>query len=330
LLAIKASYYTSEMLFSVFLVEHCGSIVKVVEFVQPLCYNVLMGTSIVIVPKSPQRKIHIDVFVDFLCPFCGKFQKNWGSALNRLVEYGKISLEYHPLVWIDQYSNGAHYSLRSACASLLVASADSDTSGVQCTSSSQAWSYISKLFERGVQPQEAARYSEEAGSNEALANHAAEIGAPISVADQIRSGEFGSLPETLKTLTEEIRLHGTIPHTPSVFINGTYWEHDTPVDIKCLNHSYSDFGRSVMARIAQIPRGEVRSYAQIAAEVGSPRAARAVGTVCRTNPLPLLIPCHRVVPSSFLTAPLRKNIGQYSLGGADIKWALLCEELGCA
>lgn len=55
------------------------------------------------------------------------------------------------------------------------------------------------------------------------------------------------------------------------------------------------FRRAVLAAVGGIPRGEVRTYAQVAAAVGRPRAARAVGEVMRTNPIPVLIPCHRVV-----------------------------------
>lgn len=64
-----------------------------------------------------------------------------------------------------------------------------------------------------------------------------------------------------------------------------------------------------------IPRGSVRSYAEIAKLVGSPRGARAIGTVNRMNPLPIVVPCHRVIRSGML-------IGGYS-GGLDRKRFLL-------
>jgi O-6-methylguanine DNA methyltransferase len=62
--------------------------------------------------------------------------------------------------------------------------------------------------------------------------------------------------------------------------------------------SCTPFRRAVLDEVARIPRGQVRTYAEVAASVGSPRAARAVGEVMRTNPIPVLIPCHRVVRSS--------------------------------
>jgi methylated-DNA-[protein]-cysteine S-methyltransferase len=57
------------------------------------------------------------------------------------------------------------------------------------------------------------------------------------------------------------------------------------------------FQEKVWAAIARIPLGQTRSYGEIAEEVGHPRAARAVGSACGANPLPLFVPCHRVVAS---------------------------------
>lgn len=57
----------------------------------------------------------------------------------------------------------------------------------------------------------------------------------------------------------------------------------------------SDFERAVWAEIALIPYGEMRTYGELAAAVGDPGAARAVGTACNHNPIPLIVPCHRVV-----------------------------------
>ena len=76
-----------------------------------------------------------------------------------------------------------------------------------------------------------------------------------------------------------------------------------PVDLR----SRSDFARAVLERTARIPRGEMKSYAWVAAQIGKPRAVRAVGTALGTNPVPLIIPCHRVVPSS-------GGIGNYVFG----------------
>src|SRR5205823_802173 len=62
----------------------------------------------------------------------------------------------------------------------------------------------------------------------------------------------------------------------------------------------TDFERAVLMKTLEIPRGEVRTYAWVAREIGRPRAVRAVGTALRRNPVPILIPCHRVIRSDGL------------------------------
>jgi methylated-DNA-[protein]-cysteine S-methyltransferase len=57
----------------------------------------------------------------------------------------------------------------------------------------------------------------------------------------------------------------------------------------------TDFERAVWQALALIPYGEMRTYGQIAAQVGQPDAARAVGVACNHNPLPVVVPCHRVI-----------------------------------
>ena len=81
----------------------------------------------------------------------------------------------------------------------------------------------------------------------------------------------------------------------------------------------SDFERAVWMKALEIPRGQVRPYGWIAAEIGRPRAVRAVGTALGHNPVPLIVPCHRVVRSDGM-------IGQYSLGGPENKRTILTAE----
>lgn len=59
-----------------------------------------------------------------------------------------------------------------------------------------------------------------------------------------------------------------------------------------------DFGRDVLAELARVPYGELTTYGTLAARAGRPRAARAVGTVMNRNPVPIVLPCHRVVGST--------------------------------
>jgi methylated-DNA-[protein]-cysteine S-methyltransferase len=58
------------------------------------------------------------------------------------------------------------------------------------------------------------------------------------------------------------------------------------------------FAREVLAELANVPYGQTTTYGALAAKVGAPRAARAVGTVMNRNPIPIVLPCHRVVGAS--------------------------------
>jgi O-6-methylguanine DNA methyltransferase len=80
----------------------------------------------------------------------------------------------------------------------------------------------------------------------------------------------------------------------------------------------SEFERAVLLKVRQIPRGEVRPYAWVAREIGAPKAVRAVGSALGRNPIPLLIPCHRVVRSD-------GNAGEY-IFGRQAKRILLATE----
>ncbi|MCC7078073.1 MAG: MGMT family protein [Acidimicrobiia bacterium] len=66
-------------------------------------------------------------------------------------------------------------------------------------------------------------------------------------------------------------------------------------DLRLDLRSVTDFQASVLHATAGIPVGEVRSYAWVADEIGHPRAVRAVGSALAANPVPILVPCHRVV-----------------------------------
>jgi len=83
--------------------------------------------------------------------------------------------------------------------------------------------------------------------------------------------------------------------------------------------SLTTFQRAVLEQTRRIPRGEVRSYAWIAREIGHPQAVRAVGTALARNPLPFVIPCHRVIHGD-------GALGQYSGGGEGTKERVLSYE----
>jgi O-6-methylguanine DNA methyltransferase len=81
---------------------------------------------------------------------------------------------------------------------------------------------------------------------------------------------------------------------------------EVPLD---LTH-VTPFQRRVLDTVRGIPRGEVRPYVWVAREVGSPGASRAVGNVMANNPIPLIVPCHRVVRNDGHT-------GSYAFGAAE-------------
>lgn len=89
------------------------------------------------------------------------------------------------------------------------------------------------------------------------------------------------------------------------------------IDLDLRGHS--PFEQDVWRKALEIPRGEVRPYGWVAAEIGRPRAVRAVGTALGHNPVPLIVPCHRVVRTD-------GTIGQYSLGGPGNKRTILAAE----
>jgi len=89
---------------------------------------------------------------------------------------------------------------------------------------------------------------------------------------------------------------------------------EVPVDLRLAR----GFRRTVLEHLRTIPYGSVESYAAVASASGSPAAVRAAGTACATNPVPVLVPCHRVVRSD-------GSLGRY-LGGVEVKAALLALE----
>lgn len=86
---------------------------------------------------------------------------------------------------------------------------------------------------------------------------------------------------------------------------------DVPLDLSLSR----GFRRLVQTRLPEIGYGETRSYRDMAELVGNPKAVRAVGTACATNPLPIVVPCHRVLRSD-------GTLGGY-VGGTAAKTALL-------
>ncbi|MBW3575066.1 MAG: methylated-DNA--[protein]-cysteine S-methyltransferase [Actinobacteria bacterium] len=98
------------------------------------------------------------------------------------------------------------------------------------------------------------------------------------------------------------------------YFDGVRRQFDLVLDLRLAR----GFRRRVLDHLRAIPYGTTSSYTTVAAAAGSPAAVRAVGSACATNPVPVVVPCHRVVRSD-------GAIGQY-LGGAGAKRALLALE----
>lgn len=94
------------------------------------------------------------------------------------------------------------------------------------------------------------------------------------------------------------------------YFEGTRRDFDLPIDLRA-----SSFNVEVLRRLALVPYGTTTTYGTLAALVGRPRAARAIGTVMNRNPIPIVLPCHRVLGAN-------GALTGYA-GGLDRKLALL-------
>jgi methylated-DNA-[protein]-cysteine S-methyltransferase len=96
-----------------------------------------------------------------------------------------------------------------------------------------------------------------------------------------------------------------------LYFDGKLTDFELPLDWQLTKGFY----RKVLRATARIPYGKTRSYSQVAKRAGSPRAVRATGTALGSNPLPIIVPCHRVLRSG-------GALGGYG-GGLDVKQSLL-------
>lgn len=108
-----------------------------------------------------------------------------------------------------------------------------------------------------------------------------------------------------KRFARELK-HATIPENYRKSVEAAML--GLPIGLDAIDFSgLTEFERDVLTTIRKIPRGEVRPYAWVARAVRRPRAIRAVGNVMANNPMPFVLPCHRVVPSG-------GGVGNYAFG----------------
>ena len=94
------------------------------------------------------------------------------------------------------------------------------------------------------------------------------------------------------------------------YFAGTRRVFDLPLDLRV-----APFHADVLAQLARVPYGQTETYGALAAQAGRPKAARAVGTVMNRNPIPIVLPCHRIVGAN-------GSLTGYA-GGLDVKLQLL-------
>lgn len=86
-------------------------------------------------------------------------------------------------------------------------------------------------------------------------------------------------------------------------------------DTLTLKFEATDFQQSVWDALCSVPFGTTITYKQLAEKAGHPKAVRAVGTAMKINPIPIIVPCHRVLPSN-------GSLGGYAYGAERKKWLL--------
>jgi methylated-DNA-[protein]-cysteine S-methyltransferase len=111
-------------------------------------------------------------------------------------------------------------------------------------------------------------------------------------------------PSFIRKLAQQLRQYAT----------GESVRWSVPVDLS----SGTSFQQKVWRALTKIPRGETRPYRWVAQKIGKPKASRAVGAACGANPLPVIVPCHRVVASD-------GSLGGFG-GGLPMKKRLLALE----
>ncbi|SFW84527.1 methylated-DNA--[protein]-cysteine S-methyltransferase [Amycolatopsis australiensis] len=137
----------------------------------------------------------------------------------------------------------------------------------------------------------------------------------VAFARQDHEAVLAELAATIspRILRAPARLEAVV-HQLEEYFTGRRREFDVPLDFRLAR----GFRLSVLEHLPRIAYGRTESYAEVAAAAGSPKAVRAVGTACARNPLPVVVPCHRVVRSD-------GSYGQYA-GGEEAKRTLLTLE----
>ena len=120
--------------------------------------------------------------------------------------------------------------------------------------------------------------------------------------EDVLASTFG--PRVLRSPLDDVR------RELDEYFDGRRREFDLPLDVRV-----APFHADVLAELARVPYGRTDTYGSLAAKVGRPKAARAVGTVMNRNPIPIVLPCHRILGAN-------GSLTGYA-GGLDVKLRLL-------
>jgi protein-disulfide isomerase len=159
-----------------------------------------------LVVGRPGAPVQVDLYLDYMCPFCGRFERANGGELDRMVADGTVALKLYPLAFLDKASNGAQYSTRAANAIATVADRAPD----------KVLALNNALFAH--QPAEGSRGL----SDETIAKLANDIGVPQDVVTAFTDGVFEPWVAASTASVFDTGITGT----PTVKINGQVFKGD--------------------------------------------------------------------------------------------------------
>lgn len=155
---------------------------------------------------NPAAPVRLQVYLDYMCPFCGRFERANGAEIERLVTDGTVRLELHPLAFLDRMSQGTRYSTRTANAIATVADRAPE----------KLLAFHTALFNR--QPEEGSRGL----TNDEIAELAREAGVPPEVVDELAARTY----EPWIAKVTAAAFDSGITGTPTVKIDGKVFEGD--------------------------------------------------------------------------------------------------------
>ena len=173
-------------------------------------------------PANEAGVVDITIFVDYLCPVCGEFEKTNGQVLNDLVSSGAATVEIHPIAFLDNRSQGTKYSTRATNAAACVANFTPDA----------FYTFHNLLYAN--QPAE----NTPGLDDETIKGYAAQAGANAQVADCIDNGDFVDwvAAKTARAMNGTVAINNLDPSftgvtgTPTVLINGVPFKYSYPFD----------------------------------------------------------------------------------------------------